>query len=174
MARHRFTPTHSNRELMDLLAAVARVANPENPDACTQRAFDAARSDAGHPDCPTAQQICTRLNAGRTARRSWRAWLGIVLNESDDYLNRSAGKQGTVKQSPEQIQKAAAFALRLARNEGDHHLSRRAYEAWREARVADIDERLRYVFPTGNQIMTAYGSWKEAVQAVVAAWVNGV
>ncbi len=152
---------------MDLLATIARVANPERPGACTQRAFDAARAGAGHADCPTAQQICARLNAGREARRSWRAWLDIVLNESDDFLARSAAKRGTVKQSPERIQEAAAFALRLARNEGDHHVSRAAYEAWRARRIANLEERHHHVFPTGAQILRAYEhDWRKAVASL--------
>lgn len=152
---------------MDLLATVARVANPENPVGCTQRAFDAARARAGHVDCLTAQQICVRLNAGRKERRSWGQWLDITLNKPASFLARSAAKSGTVKQSPPQIRVAASTALRMARNEGDYHLTQPAYRAWREQRIARIHEHLRYALPTDAQVLRAFEqSWPKAVASI--------
>lgn len=166
VAPSRFIPTQSNRQLMDLMAAIARVASPAHPEACTQRAFDAVRGEAGHADCPTAQQICARLNAGRKKRRSWSEWLDITLNKPASFLDRSAPKSGIGKQSKEQTRIAAAFALRLARNEGDHHLSRAAYAAWRKQRIASLDEPLRYSLPTESQITYAYGNWRKSIAAL--------
>lgn len=160
------TPTHPNRELMDLLAEIARVASPGDPRACTQRAFDDARAQAGHANCPTAQQLCARLNAGREGPRTWAEWLEIVLTKPAAFLDRSAAKVGTVKQSPEKHREAAQRALRVARNEGDHHVTKTAYDAWRAARVANLEEQHRHVWPTSSQITTAYGNWTKAVTAI--------
>lgn len=168
MAQPRSIPTHSNRELMDLLAAVARVANPERPEACTQRAFDAARARAGH-----AQQVCVRLNAGRTERRTWGEWLEIVLTKPASFLDRAAAKSGVVKQSPEQHRQAAQRALRVARNEGDHHRTKMAYDAWRAERVVTLEAHHHHVWPTSSQITTAYGNWTKAVAAVTEGEEDG-
>lgn len=166
MAQPRSTSTHSNRELMDLLAEIAQVASPGDSHACTQRAFDEARARAGHANCPTAQQVCVRLNAGREERRTWGEWLEIVLTKSAAFLDRSAAKVGTVKQSSAQHREAAQRALRVARNEGEHHRAKTAYDAWRAERVANLEEQYRHVWPTSSQITTAYGNWTTAVTAI--------
>jgi len=148
------------------MAEVARVANPERPEACTQRAFDAARAQAGHADSPTAQQICLRLNAGRKERRTWPQWLAIVLTEPAKFLNRSAAKSGTATHTPAQNRAAAQRALRVARNEGEHHKSKTAYDAWRANRIANLDKQHHHVWPTGRQIMNAYDGWADALAAL--------
>jgi hypothetical protein len=163
----RFTSAHDDRDLQGVIAAVARHANPGAPEACTQRAFDAARAAAGHANCPTARQLCTRLNANRNgSERSWAEWLDVALNKSGNYQARSAAKRGTVKQSPETIRVSAAFALRLARAEGDHHRTQAAYRAWRDERVTSLDARTRPVLPTDRQIRRAFGTWPNAVASV--------
>lgn len=164
----RYTSDYSVQDLFEAVAEIATAANPDQPDLCTQRAFDAARAGAGHPNCPTARQVCVRLNAARkTSQRTWREWLDVALNKSPAFRARSAAKRGTVKQPPEQIRKAAEVALRLARNEGNHHLTQASYRAWREDRVARIDEHLRYVLPTDSQVYRAYGrSWPNAAASL--------
>lgn len=163
-----YTSDYSVRDLLEAVAMIATTANPDQPGQCTQRAFDVARAGAGHPNCPTARQVCVRLNAGRkTSQRTWREWLDVALNETSAFRARSAAKRGTPKRSPEQIRQATAFALRLARHEGDHHLTQAAYRAWREERVSQLDEHLRYVIPTDSQVYRAYGrSWAESVFSI--------
>lgn len=165
MSRH--ASQYTDRELYAALAEIAQVANPDQPERCTQRAFDDARADARQPTCPTARQICTRLNAVRdTSKRTWREWLDVALNESTNFHARSAAKRGTVKQPPETIRVSAMFALRLARAEGDHHRTQAAYGAWREERAVLLGSRLQDVLPTDRQVRRAFGSWPEALAAI--------
>lgn len=164
----RFETAYTDGELFVAIAEIAQAAKPDEPARCTQAEFDAARAGAGHPDCPTARRICTRLNDVRaTSKRSWGEWLDVALNRSPESRARSAAKRGTVKQSPEQVRPAAEYALRLARHEGDHHRSSKAYTAWREERIEGITKDRRYVLPTESQIIRAYGSWSAAVTAVI-------
>lgn len=163
----RFASAYTDRDLHSVIATVAPHVNPGAPEACTQRAFDAARAAAGHPACPTARQLTTRLNANRNgSERSWAQWLDVALHQSAEYQARSAGKRGTVKQAPETIRASAVFALRLARAEGGHHRTQATYRAWRANRIATLYERVRPILPTDRQIRRAFNTWPNAVAAI--------
>jgi cytoskeletal protein RodZ len=58
--------------------------------------------------------------------------------------------------------------VRVARNEGEHHRSKTAYDAWRAKRIANLDKRHHHVWPTGNQITSAYKGWANAIAARTA------
>lgn len=166
----RYETAYTDRELFTAVAEIARAAKPQQPHRCTQAEFDAKRADAGHPECPSARRICTRLNAVRiTSKRSWREWLSEMLNEDATSQDRTAAKRGTAHRSSDEVRPAAEYALRLARHEGDHHRSRAVYTAWREVRIEDITKDRRYVLPTESQIIKAYDNWGTAVAAITAS-----
>lgn len=63
MARGRFTSAYPERMmLVDAIREITRHVDPEHPETVSAPAFNAARAEAGHPDCPTAKQCAARLN----------------------------------------------------------------------------------------------------------------
>jgi hypothetical protein len=96
----RFQPQQSPRELMGIVAVVARAARPDKPEAVSMRAWDDARADAGYPNAPRAHAITQRLEV------SWRELVRIALDRPDDawrQLTHAAADKGRRGVSLERI-----------------------------------------------------------------------
>jgi hypothetical protein len=109
----RYTSRYRDDELPDVVAAVARVAAPDDPLGVSTRRWDAHRAAAGHPDAPSARQITTRLNR---AGRNVLSWPRIVRLA---FATRDEQRQSLVSAArrPEQPHLGVAHvdaALRLA------------------------------------------------------------
>jgi hypothetical protein len=63
---------------MAVVTMVAREARPDNPEAVSMCAWDAAREAAGYPDAPRAHAIAQRLEV------TWREMVRIALDRPDD------------------------------------------------------------------------------------------
>lgn len=82
----RFRSAYNLRQLVDVVVDVAGKRGADVEPAArrlTQRHFDALRVDAGHPEAPSARQICARLGIG------WDAVLELALERDD--ADRSIG-----------------------------------------------------------------------------------
>lgn len=163
-----FASHFTDRDLLTLIRDGACRAAPDAPTRCTQRAFDHARDRGEVSNVPTARQICTRLNARRAGRRSWRQWVELALDDSAS-LDRVAGRGRTDPRAGDPRPNVIAFALRLvrARVTGEAP-SAVAYDAARLRLLPSLTLRLRSLLPTAAQIVQVTGSWKAALR--LAGW----
>jgi len=121
----RFQAQHSPTQLLDIIRVVSRTADPDQPEKVTQRAWDDARTDAGHPDAPRAHSITQRLQV------PWSRLLVIANGNPDDAL-RALRQTASDKGRKDLALHAVATAMRQAAtrlsagtlNRGDYQRAR--------------------------------------------------
>lgn len=150
--------------LLKSVREVATLANPTQPTAATQPAFDDARTrSAGHDHLPAARQIAAELGKG------WREVLTIA-HEPIARQNHLLGLAGRERSLPAYsvTDQRVVYALRLVagRLRADT-LTRGTYEAERAVLVA-ADRRdwlhgRRLRLPSAEAIRLAAGGWEAAL-----------
>lgn len=157
----RFVPRYDERTLLDVVAAVARAADPDEPGGITQRDYDAARSSAGYADAPTAKQTAARF------RMSWRELLAFALApmiSPEIALGRQLGERNEDWLDEAAVRAALkTVALRL----GKKTLRPADYLAEREAMLAEARLAFRHqrepLLPSEGQIERIAGGWDKAL-----------
>jgi len=150
--RSRFHSSYNVGQLPGLVRVIALAVDPIDPLSLSQRRFDAVRASAGHPDAPSARQICIRLDCG------WREVLTLGLEQSSP--DRALGRRdGELPELLSETEIVAALRTVLADEAGG---SPDDYERAR-ARLLSADRRRRHggrlSLPTAAQITRSAGSW---------------
>lgn len=112
--------------LLQVVPRVLRAADPDRPDAVSQRAYNAAREIAGYPDSPRADKIAARFNV------SWSRLTSVVIAEANPLrtLSKSDYSRAQRWRSDAEI----ASALRTAAGWlGTDHINAASYERARAA-----------------------------------------
>lgn len=157
----RYLPRYDLRSLIEVVAAVARTADPARPQTVSQRAYDAARVKSGYPQAPPAQRTAARFNL------PWRELLALALDEKKGH-DWAIGKRYGEEERPELTEEAVRAALRtIALRLDQRTLTPADYSGEREkmrakARLSwryDRDPRL----PSEGQIVWVAGSWDAAL-----------
>jgi hypothetical protein len=144
--------------------AVATLANPEQPNAATQRAFDAARERSPeHVALPPARRITERLGL---------PWCEVLLvaHEPEEKQAQLLGVKVKASSDTDWItEEHVAAVLRLVASRLDvDTVSLNEYRVEREKMLSADRARWlhgrRLLLPTDNQIMAAVGSWDAALR----------
>jgi hypothetical protein len=156
----RFQSRYDLRGLIDVVAAIARIAEPAEPERVTQRRYDAARAKAGYPDAPSARQTATRL------KMPWPELVALALSGRD--LDKSLGYRFGEHEEHHFGEEDLRSALRVvALRLGKKSLSYDDYAAERARMLADARRRWLHrstlSLPSGNQIKRVAGSWDAAL-----------
>jgi len=155
--RGQFQSRYDLRGLVDVVAAVARAAEPSEPERVSQSRYDAARTSAGYPLAPSAKATAARL------KMPWLEILALALDGRD--VARSLGYRfGTEEEEwfDEEAVRAAlkTVALRL----GKKTLTPVDYRLERERVLAAArGHRDELAFPTEGQVESIAGSWEAAL-----------
>ncbi len=146
------------------MAEGVRLARPDDPVHCTQRAFDAVRDQLGSFEghVPTAQQVCARLNAHRAQRRSWSEWVAIALDENAS-LDQVVGRGHTDALAGAPTKEGVAFAIKWVAARTGKVPSAVAYDRARDEMRGRVPKRCRHVLPTAAQITQVTSSWDAAL-----------
>lgn len=129
-----FTVKHRPELLLATMRDVLLAADSERPDRVTQRAYNAARSKAGHPDSPRADRIAARFGV------PWATLCDrVAKHENPAYALAVASKQ-QVRRLLTLAEAAAALRTAAARR-GTQDISPDAYERARQLINADIARR---------------------------------
>lgn len=146
-------------KLLNGVREVAALAAPAEPQAVTQRAFDAARErSAAHASLPRARQITERLGG-----LSWAEVLAIAHAPVKDQVALLGAKDREPSSADWLNEKHVVAVLQIvAKRLRTRRLSRHAYSAEREKLLAE--DRARYAhgrlpLPTAHQITRVTGSW---------------
>jgi hypothetical protein len=157
---HRFQSRYDLRGLVDVVAQVARVAAPAEPERVTQRSYDSARAKAGYPDAPSARQTASRL------RMSWPELVAFALRgrEIEKTLGIHFGDEDEPHLGEEDVRSALrVVALRLRKKS----LARADYIGERERMLAAARRRWCHrsalSLPSANQIERIAGGWEAAL-----------
>ncbi len=149
---------YSDRELYDLVRAVAERASPDEPQFVSQRVFDRGRAAAGHPHAPSARAICARLRDHRGRPFPWPSLLALVFDPDRD-IDRTHGQLRGQEDANELGPRHLFFALNLAaRRRHARTLTPGEYEHTRRRLIAEDDRRhdggsdLDHLLPTVGQI----------------------
>lgn len=159
MARGRFTSAYPERMmLVDAVREITRHVDPEHPETVSAPAFDAARVEAGHPDCPTAKQCAARLG---------RPWSKLRAQASDpgthwphQLMRRpETGFTGTATEIAHQVRRIhAGVAAGLGQDPADHILRELDWRA-----EVELLNRRRHrrnpmaCHPSFDQVIYAFG-----------------
>jgi hypothetical protein len=143
---------------------IAALANPTEPGAVTQRAFDAARvGSAAHADLPPARRIAERLGL------PWPEVLAVA-HEPEEEQSKLLGAKGKEPSSTDWLSEAHVGAVLqlVAARLGVDTVSMNEYRAeYRRIVAADHARWLhgrRVLLPTDTQIVIAVGSWDAALR----------
>ena len=111
----RLESAYSDRELYDLVRAVAEHASPDEPQFVSQRVFDCGRAAAGHPHAPSARAICARLRDHRGRPFPWLKLLALVFDPDRD-IDRTHGQLRGQEDANELGPRHLFFALNRRQN----------------------------------------------------------
>lgn len=151
--------------MLDLVAEVVRLANPERPERVTQRQFDAtAVTDEQYADLPHARNI-TRLML-----QGWGDLVALSLSDSDTRRRALAGRLRAAN-AAWLTHEQAEYALRLVCRRlgglatfapGDYRRERDELiaTARRNGAVAEMS------LPDEHQVIALFGDWDTALEAV--------
>jgi hypothetical protein len=150
-------------KLLQSVREVAAIASPAEPEAVTQRAFDAEREhSAAHVGLPPARQITEKLGL------TWEEALAIAHAPRAEQNNLLARKNREPSSVGWLNEKHIAAVLQIvAKRLGTKKLSRDAYSAEREKLLTEGRARRaqgRLPLPTAHQITRVTGSWGEALR----------
>ncbi len=143
---------------------VAALADPNDPEAVTQRAFDAKRKRrAAHAALPPARRITERLGLG------WEEVLAIAHKPEEEQNKLLAMRDKAPSSADWLSEKHVAAMLQLVAGRlGTNTVSTNEYRVEREKVLAE--DRTRWLhgrnllLPTAEQIAHAADSWEEALR----------
>lgn len=130
----RFEPKHDPAVLIAIAREVLLAANPEHPEAVTQRAYDAARAAVGHAATPRADQLVSRFGVG------WATLRDRILNHPDPAYALAVHSKQQVRRVLTRAESVAAIR-RAAAWLGTTELSYAQYEQARQAIDAQAARR---------------------------------
>jgi hypothetical protein len=150
--------------LLKSVREIAALANPAEPEAVTQRAFDVERKrSTTHAALPPAKRITERL------KLSWTEMLAVAYAPEREQNHLLAMKDRAPSSADWLSEKHVAAVLHLAAGRlGADTVSTNEYRVER-GKVLAVD-RARWMhgrtilLPTAEQIMLAAGSWEEALR----------
>jgi hypothetical protein len=149
------------RTLLDAVAVIARLANPDKPLLTRQADYDAARAAAGYADAPTGKQTAQRFGL------AWRALLALALDEERD-LDKALGNLVAAENDETLDEMGVRIALRtVAVRLGKRTLAPADYTRERDGMLAAASLRHRpveLVLPTALQVLRVAGSWDAALE----------
>jgi hypothetical protein len=116
-------------ELLELVAVIARHANPDDPQSVSQRAWDAARA-VSDERAPRAHAISQRLGV------PWRTVLRVALGNPDDAWRQLTSHQADKGRKGITLDAVIVAMRQAALRLGDSHLDRGQYRAAREQIMA--------------------------------------
>ena len=148
--------------LLDAVREVSVLASPADPQAVTQRAFDAERERSpAHAGLPPAKRITEKLGL------SWEAVLAIAHAPEKEQNNRLATKGREPSSADWLNEKHIVAVLQIvAKRLNKKTLTMPAYSAEREKLLAEDRPRRsqgRLPLPTTHQITRVTGSWGDAL-----------
>jgi hypothetical protein len=150
--------------LLQGVREVAAIVSPAEPEAITQRAFDAERERSpSHADLPPARRITERLGLG------WREVLAVAHEPEEDQNKLLALKDKAPSSASWLSEKHIAAVLQLVAGRlGADTVSSSEYQVEREKVLAEARARWLHgrnlLLPTERQITYAAGSWDEALR----------
>lgn len=149
------------RTLLEIVAAVARLANPSAPLLVRQADYDAARADAGYPDAPTGKQTAQRFGL------AWRELLTLALDEERN-LDKAVGHRVGADEDAALDEAGIRAALRTVALRLDRRtLTVFEYRREREEMLASASLRhhpVELYLPSDYQILRVAGSWEAALE----------
>ena len=161
----KFSSSYDDLGLFDLVAAVARHANPAAPEKVSQPKWDAARAPAGYPDAPTARAIYGRL------KMPWPEILATALSDSRN-VEQTLSAVRRVDKRKLTAEEVFYGLARVARELDRRSFSFYEYLRTRSELVAADRRRngeeavLDQVMPTAEQILNEYeDDWNTALTA---------
>lgn len=126
----KFQASHSPLELLDIVREVAAVADSSNPDAVSQRDWDAARSKVGHASAPRAHSIAQRLGV------PWTVVLRIAAGPPDDAWRALRVEQSDRGRKGLTLEEAFNALRQVSVKLGKQDLTRSEYGKGREEIIA--------------------------------------
>jgi len=162
LALGQFTVKHRPEVLLAIVRDVLLAADAQAPDTVSQRAYDAARADAGHPKSPRADRIAARLGVPWPTLRD-----RVANHKNPGYALALANKQRARRVLT--LAEAAAAIRTAASRLGVEQLSPDDYERARQEVNADIARRHRHAahiapLPSVDTIRVGLG-WDQALAA---------
>jgi hypothetical protein len=154
----RFQSRYDLRTLVDVAAAVARVADPTEPAQVTQKQWDAARTSADSPDAPSARQVAVRL------QMPWADVLALAFGPTD--IDKSLGHHFGAEEDSYLDGDDVRTALRtVALRLNKRSLTTTDYSDERERMLASARRRhgSELYLPNVNQVEHLAGSWDAAL-----------
>ncbi len=165
--RHgRYRSELSEHELVTGVRAVAAHERPSDPALCSQHQFDAARTDAGYPELPTAATIARRL------KTSWPALLDVIFDPDRDEYRFLAMRGRDTRERALTIEDASA-AIRHSAAVGGVAAGEKFSWADHDAVIAPLRDHARgrrdaadadWLYPTAQMIESSVG-WQNALTA---------
>jgi hypothetical protein len=157
----RFRSKFNKLALLNLVAVVAKTGRGSEPELITQRAWDAARAQAGYSDAPSARQIVRRLEI------PWAELLELCLESKDP--GKALGRREGVGVENWATEEEAISNLRVVAGRlGVKTLTPDQYESDRQALISADQRRWLHggnlEMVTIGQIETLFGSWDEALE----------
>lgn len=150
--------------LLRSVRAVAALANPGEPTAVTQRAFDAVRErSADHAELPPARRITEQLGL------PWRELLAVA-HQREERQAQLVGVKTRARPATDWLSaEVVAVAVRLvAARLGTESLTARDYRVERARLLAQDRARWRHgrglLLPDNEQIIATVGSWDDALR----------
>jgi hypothetical protein len=172
---------YANADLYDVVAEVAVLVDPLQPETLTVRDFNQARAEAGHSHAPSASGICQRLSRNGKPG-SWNKIVATACDESAS-VTQIEGKRNSV--GIQTVDSGAIFfALRVAlqwhqRRAPDQDITTLVPSQYDEARTALIEKSLRKrdrkmvlheCLPTEHQITTAATNLALEIGLIEVGW----
>lgn len=154
---------YSDHELPGVVADVCRDLDPRDPRSVSQARFDAGRTEAGHPQAPSAKRTAARLHL------SWEEVKRFALDSGRD-ADRTVGaltrRAEELWLTPEVCIAALRTVARKINKDGE--LTPGRYEIEVEQMLTANRRRYlhgrRLVMPTVGQIERRLGRWPKALQ----------
>jgi hypothetical protein len=151
-----------------VIAEVARHVDADEPEAVSQRRWDSGRAPAGHPEAPSARQMCQAL------KLSWSEALRVALDESRNLTQTVAALSKADERT--WSERELHYALHLVARE----IERRSFTSNEYERARDVLIRrdrgrnghqaiLERLLPTRHQIIYSVGekaTWNDALASV--------
>ena len=151
-------------KLLQCVREIAAIASPAEPEAVTQRAFDAARErSTAHAALPAARQIMEKLGL------TWAEVLAVAHAPAEEQAKLLALKDKAPSSTDWLSEKHLAAVLQIAAGRlGADTVSTNEYRVEREKVLAADRARWMHgrqlLLPTAEQITRAAGSWDEALR----------
>jgi hypothetical protein len=163
-----FASEYDDLGLYTLVRIVAEFVLPDEPPHVTQAAWDAGRASSGHPDAPSARQICSRLADKHGKPFPWSELLELVFDPERDIPQTHAQRTGA-DDAEHFTEEHVYYALRrVASSLKAKSLAPDTYADARRDLIAKDRRRgvdvLAELLPTVGQIEGVAGTWAAALE----------